>query len=57
MDDPLSHNASHLDSLHTWEGKLGDMLMLQHLDLWMLSYYEVDIGEKRILFSLILTVA
>ena len=37
MDDPLSHNASYLDSIHTWEGQLGDVLMNQHLDPWIIS--------------------
>ena len=57
MDDPLSHNVSYLDSLHTWEGQLGDIFMMQHLDLWRISSYEVATREKRILFSLILSVS
>ena len=46
MDDPLSHNASYLDSLHTWEGKLGDMLMIQHLDLWRLHLMRLLQGRR-----------
>ena len=57
MDDPMSHNASYLDSLHTWEGQLGDMLMMQRLDLWRLSSFELATGEKRMLFSPILAVS
>ena len=57
MDVLLSHNVSYLDSLHTWDGKHGDILMMQHLDLWRISSYEVVLGEKRVLFSPILAVA
>ena len=57
MDEPLSHNASYLDSLHTWESQLGYISMMQHLDPWRISSYEVSTGEKRMLFSSILVVA
>ena len=41
-----SHNDSYLGSspkasLFTWEGKLGDILMMQHLDPWRILSYEV----------------
>ena len=54
MDVSLSHNVSYLDSLHTWEGQLGDILMMQHLNPWRIFSYEVATGEKRMLFSHIL---
>ena len=57
MDVLLSNNANYLDILHTWERKLGDILMMHHLDPWKISSYEVAIREKRILFSPILAVS
>ena len=62
LDVLLSHNVSYLgcfpkDGLHTLEGKLGDILMMQHLDLWRISYYEVVVVEKRVIFNPILAVA
>ena len=62
MDVSLSHNVSYLgcspiDGLNTWEGKLGDILMMQHLDPSRISSYEVATGEKRILVSHILAIS
>ena len=62
MDVSLSHNFSYLgcspiDDLHTWEGQLGDILMMKHLDPWRISSYEVATGEKRMMFSPILVVS
>ena len=58
----LLHDDSYLGcspkaSLHTWEGKLGDILMRQHLDPWRILSYEVTIGENRMFFSPKFTVA
>ena len=53
----LSHNASYLDRLHTWERQHGDILIMQHFDPWRILSYEVTTGKKRILFSLILVVS
>ena len=62
MDVSLSHSVSYLvcfpkDGLHTLEGQLGDILMMQHLDSWRISSYEVATREKRMLFSPILAVS
>ena len=46
-------NVSYLDSLHTWEEKLEDILMMQHLDPWENSSYEVLQGRRG--FSLVLS--
>ena len=32
MDVLLTLNVNYLDSLHTWERQLGDILMMHHLD-------------------------
>ena len=57
IDVSLSHNVNYLDSLHTWEEKLGDILMMQHIDPRETSSYEGATGEKRILVSPILVVS
>ena len=52
MDVLLLHDDSYLGcspkaSLHTWEGKLGDVSMRQHLDPWRILSYEDATGEEE----------
>ena len=52
MDILHLHDDSYLGcspkaSLHTWEGKLGDVLMRQHLDIWRILSYEDATGEEE----------
>ena len=51
MDIPLVHDVSHLDSLpkaylYTWEEKLEDILMREHLVLWGNVSYEDAAGGR-----------
>ena len=44
----LTHDDSHLASLHAWEEQFGDSLMRQHLIPWRsTSYVDATVGGRE----------